>query len=119
MAVINEGMIVACDEERNLLFFSKDDYLIVFDAPDACRAAEACLRTLDGVEVLATGDDAGEILTRVVEGHLVWVRLQEGVAPAVLTRLVEAGLAPREFVRQRKTLKQFFFDLTRRQPTRI
>jgi ABC-2 type transport system ATP-binding protein len=118
IAVINQGMIVACDEVRNLLFFSKDDYLVVFDAPQAARAAETLLRAQDGVEVLATGDEAGEVVTHARDGYILWVRVQEGMAPAVLSGLVTAGLTPREFVRQRKTLKQFFFDLTRRQPAR-
>lgn len=117
IAVINQGVIVACDRVRNLLFFSKEDYLLLFDTAEQRQRAETALAEMEGVETLP-----GEIPPLpggVGEEHALRLRLQHGVAAGLMGKLVGAGLAPRAMIPQRKTLKQFFLELTRRQPERV
>lgn len=116
IAVINQGMLVACDEVRRLLFFSREDYLVVFDTEEQRTGAEKALREAGGVEIIAHDAEPAMSPLLPADGAGLWVRVRANTASQVLGRLVEAGFAPREFVRQRKTLKQFFLDLTRRQP---
>jgi len=110
IAVINQGILVACDEVRSLLFFNKEDNLLLFETADRRTAAEQYVHTLTGVEVLQP--DA-EMLRG--EEHGVLVRLRQGLASEVVSELSSRGLAPRAVIPQRKTLKQFFLELTRRQ----
>ncbi|MBX7244567.1 MAG: ABC transporter ATP-binding protein [Candidatus Sumerlaeaceae bacterium] len=116
IAVINQGIIVACDQVRHLLFFSKEDYLLLFDTDEHRAGAEKILRQSEGVEILPTGGEAGTpgILQPGEAG--LWIRVQQGLASKIVGGLVEKGLAPKAFSPQRKTLKQFFLELTRRQP---
>lgn len=114
IAVINQGIVVACDYVKRLLFFNKEDHLLVFDDGERCRAAEQWLADRPGVEVLSgTATEAGE-----EEDCHLRVRLRQGIASEVVSGLVQAGHAPRAVVPQRKTLKQFFLELTRRQDER-
>ncbi len=110
IAVINQGLLVACDEVRSLLFFNKEDNLLVFDTPARREAAHHYLHSLTGVELLP--DDA-EISRG--EENAIRVRLRQGLASEVVSELVARELAPRAVIPQRKTLKQFFLELTRRQ----
>jgi ABC-2 type transport system ATP-binding protein len=116
IAVINQGVIVACDQVRSLLFFSKEDYLLVFDTAAARAQAETHLRTHEGVEVMAAYEalpSAG-----IPEDCLLSVRLAQGLGSTLMGYLVARDLTPRAMIPQRKTLKQFFLELTRRQPPR-
>lgn len=114
IAVINQGIIVACDQVRSLLFFSKEDYLLLFDDAEKRAKAEGYLKEADGVELIDTGGHvaAGH------EEHALRVRLQHGISSGMMGQLVSLGAAPRAMIPQRKTLKQFFLELTRRQPER-
>lgn len=116
IAVINQGILVACDEVRRLLFFSKEDNLLVFENSAVRDEAAAFLRGHTGVEVLNADATAGYSSTGVVEETSLYVRMQQGLTGEVLSHLVERRLVPRAVVPQRKTLKQFFLELTRRQP---
>lgn len=110
IAVINQGLLVACDEVRSLLFFNKEDNLLVFDSAARRTAAHEYLNNLTGVEVLpGDGEAARE------EENGIRVRLRQGLASEVVAELVARDLAPRAVIPQRKTLKQFFLELTRRQ----
>ena len=111
IAVINQGILVACDNVKSLLFFNKEDNLLLFDSEAVCRQAEAVLKTMPGVEILPVDETGGDS----AEGPALKVRMRQGVAGDVVTRLVENRAAPRAVIPQRKTLKQFFLELTRRQ----
>jgi ABC-2 type transport system ATP-binding protein len=117
IAVINQGVIVACDRVRNLLFFSKEDYLLLFDTAEQRARAEAFLATAEGVEVLR--GDVPPLPGGAGEEFALRLRLQLGVAAGLMGKLVTGGLTPRAMIPQRKTLKQFFLELTRRQPVRV
>ena len=111
IAVINQGVLLACDHVRSLLFFSKEDYLLLFDGEEKRGAAAQFLSQREGVELL--GPEAGHDPAE----HSVRVRLQHGLASSLMSDLVAAGVPPRAMIPQRKTLRQFFLELTRRQPT--
>ena len=116
IAVINQGVLVACDQVRSLLFFSKEDYLLVFETASGRDAASEWLRTRDGIEVLPTLEMPPG--TGVTEECSLALRIAQGLAGSVMAELVGRGLTPRAMIPQRKTLKQFFLELTRRQPAR-
>ena len=59
-----------------------------------------------------------EALSDATDENGVLVRMQQGLNSAVLSELVARGFAPRAVIPQKKTLKQFFLELTRRQPQR-
>lgn len=122
IAVINQGIIVACDEVRSLLFFSKEDSLFVFDSAERRQAAEAFLAGREGTEVILRGTEPLLSATGVPvapgEEHTVRVRVQQGGTTVLIEDLVARGLTPRAVIPQRKTLRQFFLELTRRQPER-
>ncbi len=73
------------------------------------------MKALDGVELLPDGEG---VPAPVTEEAGLRIRLQHGLASAVMAQLVEHGVAPKAMIPQRKTLKQFFLELTRRQPGR-
>jgi ABC-2 type transport system ATP-binding protein len=110
IAVINQGILVACDNVRSLLFFNKEDNLLLFDDAEVRARAEQILRTMPGIEILAP-DEAGEY----PDSPSLKVRMRQGNAREVITRLAESHAVPRAVIPQRKTLKQFFLELTRRQ----
>lgn len=114
IAVINQGIVVACDYVKRLLFFNKEDHLLVFDNAEHCRAAEEWLAGRPGVEVLA---GAPASAAEEEECNLR-VRLRQGIASEVVAGLAQANHSPKAVVPQRKTLKQFFLELTRRQDER-
>ena len=114
IAVINQGIIVACDHVRNLLFFSKEDYMLLFDTAEVQQAAETFLRSLTTVEVSPAADVSGAPAGEGAEFG-VRVRVQHGATSDLMSQLVGRGLPPRAMIPQRKTLKQFFLELTRRQ----
>ena len=116
IAVINQGVLVACDQVRNLLFFSKEDYVLVFDTPTGRGTAELWLREREGIEVLPVLETP--LGMGVADDCSVAVRIQQGLASSVMGELVARDLTPRAMIPQRKTLKQFFLELTRRQPAR-
>lgn len=111
IAVINQGILVACDYVKSLLFFNKEDHLLIFDSEKGRAGAEQWLSTKTGMEILPE-----ENLTSPAEAspHLV-VRLRHGLAGEVVAGLAAAGHTPRAVIPQRKNLKQFFLELTRRQ----
>jgi ABC-2 type transport system ATP-binding protein len=113
IAVINQGIIVACDAVRNLLFFSKEDYLLLFESADARSNALTFLNSNAGVEILESATPAANI-----EEYGIRVRLQQGVSATLISQLVARQLTPRAMIPQKKTLKQFFLELTQRQPKR-
>jgi ABC-2 type transport system ATP-binding protein len=115
IAVINQGILVACDEVRRLLFFSKEDSLLLFDSPGTRDDARNYLDRLSGVEVLSEEASAGYASSSNADENSLYVRMQQGLTSEVLTELVSRKLVPRAVVPQRKTLKQFFLELTRRQ----
>jgi ABC-2 type transport system ATP-binding protein len=118
IAVINQGVLVACDEVQKLLFFSKEDYLLMFENATTRAQAEIFLRSREGVEIFAApprDTQAGALLGE----DTIWIRTKHGLMPTVLTELVEKRLVPRAVIPQRKTLRQFFFELTRRQPVAV
>jgi ABC-2 type transport system ATP-binding protein len=117
IAVINQGIIVACDQVRRLLFFSKEDYLLLFDDDIRRDGARLYLEGREGVEVLPAVE--APVQVTAPDDHAVWIRMQHGLSTAIMSELVERGLVPRALIPQRKTLKQFFFELTRRQPVRV
>ncbi|AXA36753.1 MAG: ABC transporter ATP-binding protein [Candidatus Hydrogenedentota bacterium] len=118
IAVINRGVLVACDEVRKLLFFSKEDYLLLFENAEKRAAAQRYLEAREGVEILATPE--GEAVAAALLGeNALWIRVKQGLATRLIEELVERGLTPRAFIPQRKTLRQFFFELTRRQPEQV
>lgn len=117
IAVINQGILVACDEVKRLLFFSKEDNLILFDSAAGRQGAQQMLSSYTGVEVLTDEAVAGYTNGSPDENSL-YVRMQQGLAGEVISELVSRGFVPRAVVPQRKTLKQFFLELTRRQPPR-
>ncbi len=128
IAVINQGVIVACDHVSRLLFFSKEDCLLLFDSPEIRTRAEALLRARDGVEIVASTDGqdnapaaspAGSAPPAAhPEDNAIMVRIQQGLTTAVLEEMVAHSCTPRAVIPQRKTLMQFFLELTRRQPER-
>jgi len=118
IAVINRGVLVACDEVRKLLFFSKEDYLLLFENAEKRAGAQRYLEARECVEILATPE--GEAVAAALLGeNALWIRVKQGLATRLIEELVERGLTPRAFIPQRKTLRQFFFELTRRQPEQI
>ncbi|MCX7964846.1 MAG: ABC transporter ATP-binding protein [Candidatus Sumerlaea chitinivorans] len=118
IAVINRGVLVACDEVRKLLFFSKEDYLLLFENAEKRASAQRFLEAREGVEILATPE--GEAVAAALLGeNALWIRVKQGHATRLIEELVERGLTPRAFIPQRKTLRQFFFELTRRQPEQV
>ena len=111
IAVINQGILVACDHVKSLLFFNKEDHLLVFDTLAVREAALQWLTAKGGVEV-----QQSEEVGPAMEGDpCVVVRLRHGMAGEVVTGLATAGCAPKAVIPQRKNLKQFFLELTRRQ----
>lgn len=110
IAVINQGIVVACDYVKSLLFFNKEDHLLVFDQAEQRQAAEAWLAGRPGVEMLVNEPVGG-----AENDPQILVRLRQGTASEVVGGLAQAGSAPRAVVPQRKNLKQFFLELTRRQ----
>jgi ABC-2 type transport system ATP-binding protein len=116
IAVINQGIIVACDEVRRLLFFSKEDCLILFDDAQKRAAAEAWLRVREGVEIVSSVGDLAK--SGISEENALAVRMQQGLSSIVVGELSERSCTPRAVIPQRKTLRQFFLELTRRQPSR-
>jgi hypothetical protein len=114
--VINQGIIVACDEVRRLLFFSKEDCLILFDDAQKRAAAEAWLRVREGVEIVSSMGDLAK--SGISEENALAVRMQQGLSSIVVGELSERSCTPRAVIPQRKTLRQFFLELTRRQPSR-
>lgn len=111
IAVINQGILVACDHVKSLLFFNKEDNLLLFESADAKERARAWLDGKAGVEFL---NETAEM--NVGEGeHALAVRLRQGLAAEIVAGLASAGCAPRAVIPQRKNLKQFFLELTRRQ----
>jgi ABC-type multidrug transport system ATPase subunit len=116
IAVINQGVLVACDQVRSLLFFSKEDYLIVFDTAVSRAGAEAYLLQREGIEALPLVDAAAG--AGATDDCAISIRIQTGLASGLMGELVARGLTPRAMIPQRKTLKQFFLELTRRQPSR-
>ncbi len=115
IAVINQGVLVACDEVRRLLFFSREDYLLMFEDALVRAQAEIYLRSREGVEIFAAPPMDSQAASLLGE-DTVWIRTKHGLMPTLLTELVEKRLVPRAVIPQRKTLRQFFFELTRRQP---
>lgn len=115
IAVINQGVLVACDEVRKLLFFSKEDFLLMFEDPSVRARAEIYLRSREGVEIFAAPPHDTQAASLLGE-DTVWIRTKHGLMPILLSELVEHKLTPRAVIPQRKTLRQFFFELTRRQP---
>jgi ABC-2 type transport system ATP-binding protein len=111
IAVINQGILVACDYVKSLLFFNKEDHLLVFDDTQRRAAAAAWLDGKPGIEILTPEHTAP---TPEGEQELL-VRLRQGIATEIVSGLAQAGCAPRAVVPQRKNLKQFFLELTRRQ----
>lgn len=122
IAVINQGVVVACDHVRSLLFFSKEDSLLVFDNLERRHGAEQYLMTRQGVEVMLAGIDPTLTATGLTsvpgEEDTIRIRAQQGETTVLLEELVSRGLTPRAVIPQRKTLRQFFLELTRRQPDR-
>jgi ABC-2 type transport system ATP-binding protein len=111
IAVINQGILVACDHVKSLLFFNKEDHLLVFDTADGRTKALAWLRHKTGVEMLED-----ERPSAAAEGDpSITVRLRHGLAGEIVSGLAQAGCAPKAVIPQRKNLKQFFLELTRRQ----
>lgn len=113
IAVINQGVLVACDEVRKLLFFSKEEYVLAFDTQEKKAAAEQLLATIPGIELLVLEESPPAPQEM---DHAIRVRLQQGLASGLMSDLVARGVPPRAMVPQRKTLRQFFMELTRRQP---
>ncbi|MBA2669930.1 MAG: ABC transporter ATP-binding protein [Gemmatimonadetes bacterium] len=122
IAVINQGSIMACDQVRSLLFFSKEDSLLVFENSDRSSAAETYMSGREGTEVVLRGMEPTLSATgaSIIPGeeHTVRVRVQQGGTTVLIEDLVSRGLTPRSVIPQRKTLRQFFLELTRRQPDR-
>lgn len=122
IAVINQGLIVACDQVRNLLFFAKEDSLLVFETGERREAAEKHLTGHSGVELILSGLDplaASPGFPPIPgEEHTIRVRVQQGGTVTLIEDLVSHRLTPRAVIPQRKTLRQFFLELTRRQPDR-
>lgn len=110
IAVINQGILVACDYVRSLLFFNKEDHLLVFDTAYGRRKALEWLANKTGVELVKGEGGYGP-----EEEHSVTVRLRHGLAGEIVGGLASAGCVPRAVIPQRKNLKQFFLELTRRQ----
>lgn len=117
IAVINQGILVACDEVRRLLFFSKEDNLLVFENASTRDQAKAFLLSHAGVEVLSEELSSVYSGTGAPDETSLYVRMQQGITGEILSDLVTRKLVPRAVVPQRKTLKQFFLELTRRQPS--
>jgi len=109
IAVINQGILVACNQVKSLLFFNKEDHLLLFDTNAARDAAVNWLSSKTGIEILdqGGGESGGE--------PSVTVRLRHGIAGEVVAGLAAAGGTPKAVIPQRKNLKQFFLELTRRQ----
>lgn len=112
IAVINQGILVTCDYVKSLLFFNKEDHLLVFDDVEQRGKAVGWLTGRPGVELLAEDESDGGAGG---DDHHLMVRMRQGVSSDVVTGLAQMGCAPRAVVPQRKTLKQFFLELTRRQ----
>ncbi len=112
IAVINQGILVTCDYVKSLLFFNKEDHLLVFDDGEQRRKAVGWLAGRPGVELLAEDESDGGAGG---DDHHLMVRMRQGVSSDVVAGLAQLGCAPRAVVPQRKTLKQFFLELTRRQ----
>ncbi len=110
IAVINQGILVACDHVKSLLFFNKEDHLLMFDTASARQTALEWLDGKAGIEILKTDTAAPS-----AEGPSISVRLRHGMAGEVVSGLASAGAAPKAVIPQRKNLKQFFLELTRRQ----
>ncbi len=114
IAVINQGILVACDHVKSLLFFNKEDHLLVFDTPAQRQTANEWLENKPGVEILESESAAPS-----AEGDpSIVVRLRHGMAGEVVSGLAVGGCAPKAVIPQRKNLKQFFLELTRRQQTK-
>jgi len=115
IAVINHGVLVACDAVKNLLFFSKEDFLLLFESPLVRAKAEDFLWRREGVEIIAAPE--GDALAAALLGEdTVWIRTKQGLITTLIAELVGQQCTPRAVIPQRKTLRQFFFELTRRQP---
>jgi hypothetical protein len=54
----------------------------------------------------------------IPEDCVLSLRLAQGLGSTLMGDLVSRNLTPRAMIPQRKTLKQFFLELTRRQPPR-
>jgi ABC-2 type transport system ATP-binding protein len=115
IAVINQGILMACDEVSSLLFFSKEDHLLIFESADARDAAEKALRLRPDLEVLELEPD--QLSSATQPDLCVRIRMHQGQSSGLLRSLVEGGFSPRAVIPLRKTLKQFFLELTRRQPS--
>ncbi len=113
IAVINQGILVACDHVRSLLFFNKEDHLLVFDQAESQAKALAWLMSKTGVEVLEAELHAAAAAAE--HDPSLAVRLRHGMAGEIVAGLAAAGCAPKAVIPQRKNLKQFFLELTRRQ----
>src|SRR5690606_36523133 len=109
----------------SLLFFNKEDHLLIFDTAQARQKAIEWLSAKTGVEILVCSqnqdqDDTGTATTILPSANLeneesVSVRLRQGLAGEIVAGLATAGCAPRAVIPQKKNLKQFFLELTRRQ----
>lgn len=133
IAVINQGILVACDYVRSLLFFNKEDHLLQFDTALAREQATQWLTGKPGVELLeadsanglkeandsASGSESFAAAVPAPAGpdvdESIRVRLRQGLAGEIVAGLAAAGCAPRAVIPQKKNLKQFFLELTRRQ----
>jgi len=114
IAVINQGILVACDSVKNLLFFNKEDHLLIFDSTVARDAAAQWLAGRAGVELLPGSEVDGAAAPPDMNAAIT-VRLRQGMAGDIVGGLASAGSPPRAVIPQRKNLKQFFLELTRRQ----
>lgn len=136
IAVINQGILVACDYVRSLLFFNKEDHLLVFDSVEARELAMKWLAGRPGIELLdadtaavtpggasregGTNNNNAAMAVKVLPSgadneESIRLRLRQGLAGEVVAGLATAGCAPRAVIPQKKNLKQFFLELTRRQ----
>lgn len=115
IAVINQGILVACDYVRSLLFFNKEDHLMVFDTEKARDGAVAWLSNKTGIELLPGETVNPGAITGGDTSPWLLVRLRQGIGGEVVAGLAAHGCAPRAVIPQRKNLKQFFLELTRRQ----
>ncbi len=119
IAVIIQGGIVACDQVRRLLFFSKEDSLLVFEGEERRVAADLYLKAREGTEVMLSGLEVPPATGAAPgEENTVRVRVQQGGTTILIEELAARGLTPKAVIPQRKTLRQFFLELTRRQPER-